>query len=153
MTTAKWTSIQQDLMKRGVCRCGVEMLQVGFFKLLSLQFSSSSSRKYPNQSGSESGLGPHNTTHNLRLEIVYYQSCTCHNKTRGVSQCGLAIYINKYLKAKEELWKLNISPCKNIIFKKSSKRNQNPPRYYNSITNLKFQHKPKYHLSKILIQK
>jgi hypothetical protein len=23
------------------------------------------------------------------------------------------------------------------------KRNQNPPRYYNSITNLKFQHKPK----------
>jgi hypothetical protein len=41
----------------------------------------------------------------------------------------------------------NISPCKNIIFKKSSERNQNPSRYYyyNSIiTNLKFQHKPKY---------
>jgi len=36
---------------------------------------------------------------------------------------------------------------------KSSKRNQNPSRYYNSITNLKFQHKPKYHLSKILIEK
>jgi hypothetical protein len=43
MTTAKWTSIQersrihaivlQDLMKRGVCRCGVEML------LESLEFS------------------------------------------------------------------------------------------------------------------
>jgi hypothetical protein len=31
-------------------------------------------------------------------------------------------------------------------------RNQNLTRYYNSIiTNLKFQHKPKYHLSKILI--
>jgi len=45
----------------------------------------------------------------------------------------------------------NISPCKNIIFKKSSKRNQNPSRYYNYITNLKFQHKPEYHLSKILI--
>ncbi len=28
--------------------------------------------------------------------------------------------------------------------KKSSKRNQNPSRYYNYITNLKFQHKPKY---------
>jgi hypothetical protein len=29
------------------------------------------------------------------------------NKTRGVSHCGLAIYITKYLKAKEEeLWKL-----------------------------------------------
>jgi hypothetical protein len=24
----------------------------------------------------------------------------------GVSQCGLAIYIRKYLKAKEELWKV-----------------------------------------------
>jgi hypothetical protein len=36
--------------------------------------------------------------------------------------------------------------AKNIIFpKKSSKRNQNPSRYYNSIIhNLKFQHKPKY---------
>jgi hypothetical protein len=33
-----------------------------------------------------------------------------------VSQCGLAIYIKKYLKAKEEeLWKLKyyVSPCKN----------------------------------------
>jgi hypothetical protein len=66
---------------------------------------------------------------------------------------ALPFYIKKYLKAKEELWKLNISPCKNIpnLHKKSSKRNQNPSRYYNSITNLKFQHKPKYHLSKILI--
>jgi hypothetical protein len=26
--------------------------------------------------------------------------------TRDLSQCGLAIYIKKYLKAKEELWKL-----------------------------------------------
>jgi len=47
----------------------------------------------------------------------------------------------------------NISPCKNIIFQKSSKRNQNPSRYYDSITNLKFQHKPKYHLSKTLVSK
>jgi hypothetical protein len=30
-----------------------------------------------------------------------------------------------------------------IIFKKSSKRNQNPSSYDNSVTNLKFQHKPK----------
>jgi hypothetical protein len=29
----------------------------------------------------------------------------------------------------------------------------NPSRYDNSITNLKFGHKPKYHLSKMLIQK
>jgi hypothetical protein len=25
---------------------------------------------------------------------------------QGVSHCGLAVYIKKYLKAKEELWKL-----------------------------------------------
>jgi hypothetical protein len=38
-----------------------------------------------------------------------------------VSHCGLAIYIRKYLHAnEEELWKLsNISPCRNIIFKKT----------------------------------
>jgi hypothetical protein len=41
-----------------------------------------------------------------------------------------------------------ISSSKNPL-----KRNQNPSRYYNSITDLKFQHKPKYHLSKILISK
>jgi hypothetical protein len=39
--------------------------------------------------------------------------------TMGVSHCGLAIYIKKHLKAKEELWKLKyFSPCKNIIFEK-----------------------------------
>jgi len=31
-----------------------------------------------------------------------------------------------------------ISPCKNIILKNSSKRNQNPSKYYNSVNNLKF---------------
>jgi hypothetical protein len=71
-----------------------------------------------------------------------------------VSHCGLAMYIKKYLKAKEELWKLKyFTMQKYINLQKSSKRNPNPSRYYyNSIiTNLKFQHKPKYHLSKILI--
>jgi hypothetical protein len=66
--------------------------------------------------------------------------------------CGLAIYMKKYLNAKKKNYEnSNISPCKNIIFQKSSKRNQNPSKYYNSVTNLEFQHKPKYHLSKILI--
>jgi hypothetical protein len=46
--------------------------------------------------------------------------------TRGVSHFGLAIYIKEYLNAKEELWKHKCSPFKNIIFQKSSKRNQNP---------------------------
>jgi len=30
---------------------------------------------------------------------------SCFKKTRGATHCGLAIYIKKYLKAKEELWK------------------------------------------------
>ncbi len=32
------------------------------------------------------------------------------------------------------------------------KKNQNPSKYYDPITNLKFQHKPKYHLQKSLYQ-
>jgi hypothetical protein len=61
---------------------------------------------------------------------------------------------SKYLKAKEELWKLKYFTIHAKIkpSKSSSKRNQSPSRYcYNSITNLKFQHKPKCHLSKIFI--
>jgi hypothetical protein len=69
-----------------------------------------------------------------------------------VSHCGLAIYIEKDLKAKEELWKIKyFTMQKHNLQKKSFKRNQNPSIYYNFITNLKFQHKPKYHLSKFLI--
>jgi hypothetical protein len=71
-----------------------------------------------------------------------------------VSNCGLAIYIKRYLKAKRRFMETQIfHHATNIIFEKSSKRNQNPSNYYNPITNLKFQHKPKYHLSKILISK
>jgi hypothetical protein len=77
--------------------------------------------------------------------------CTKVIWTRGVSHCGLAITLKGILRQKKNCANSNISPCKNIIFKKSSKRSQNPSRYYNSITNLKFQHKPKYHISKILI--
>jgi hypothetical protein len=67
----------------------------------------------------------------LRVMAQWYGPSTWYNKG-CVTHCGLAIYIKKYLKAKEEeLWKLKyISPCKNIIFKKPSKRNQNPSRYY-----------------------
>jgi hypothetical protein len=62
---------------------------------------------------------------------------------------GLAIYILKHLKEKEELWKLK-------YFTMPKYNNNNKTKilryYYNSITNnLKFQHKPKYHLSKLLI--
>jgi hypothetical protein len=69
-----------------------------------------------------------------------------------VSHFGLAIYIKKYFKAKEESWKLKyFTMPKYNLQKILEKKTQNPSRYYNSITNLKFQHKPKYHLSKILI--
>jgi hypothetical protein len=59
---------------------------------------------------------------------------------------ALPFTLQSILRQKKNYANSNISPSKNIIFKKSSKRNQNPSRYYKSITNLKFQHKPKYHL-------
>jgi len=47
---------------------------------------------------------------------------TCLEQGVCHTHCGLAIYIKKYLKAKEELWKLKylITMQKYIIFKKSS---------------------------------
>jgi hypothetical protein len=68
------------------------------------------------------------------------------DENKGVS-CTVALPFTwkSILRQKKNYENLNISPCKNMIFKKSSKRNQHPSRYYNSITNFKFQHKPKYH--------
>jgi hypothetical protein len=41
-------------------------------------------------------------------------------RTRGVSQCGLAIYTKKYLKAKRRIMETQIfHHAKNIIFKKN----------------------------------
>jgi hypothetical protein len=68
-------------------------------------------------------------------------------KQGGVSHCGLAIHIKKYLKAKEEyIWKPKYFTMKKIQSSENSLKETkiNPSRYYNSITNLKFQHKPKY---------
>jgi hypothetical protein len=62
-----------------------------------------------------------------------------------VSCYGLAILIKKYLKTKEELWKFKYFTMQKYNLQKI------PSRHHNSITNLKFQHKPKYHISKILI--
>ncbi len=61
------------------------------------------------------------------------------------------------LRQKEELWKtqiLHFTMQKHNLQKNPLKENQfNPSKYYyNSVINLKFEHKPKYyHLSKILI--
>jgi hypothetical protein len=57
-------------------------------------------------------------------------------KTRGgVAQWPWGPFtLKSTLKAKEELWKFKyISACKNILFEKSSKRNQNPSSNYNSL--------------------
>jgi hypothetical protein len=42
----------------------------------------------------------------------------------GVSHCGLAIYTKKYLKAKDDLWKLRYFTMQkyNLLKKKSAKR-------------------------------
>ncbi len=76
-----------------------------------------------------------NTTHNQMQQEV------CHT-------VALPLTLKGILRQKKDYGNSNISPCKSIIFKKSSKRNQFFSRYHNSITNLKFQNKPKYHLSK-----
>jgi hypothetical protein len=74
-----------------------------------------------------------------------------YTKTRGVPHCGLAIYILKVSEGKRSIMEIQIfHHAKILSSKKSSKRYQNPSRYHNSITNLKFQHKPKYRPSKIL---
>jgi hypothetical protein len=56
---------------------------------------------------------------------------------------ALPFTLKNILRQKKNYENSNILPCTNIIFKKSSKRIQNPSRYYNSIIDLKFQHKPK----------
>jgi hypothetical protein len=40
------------------------------------------------------------------------------NKTSGVSHCALAIYIRKYLKAKEDSWKLKYFTMQKYNLKK-----------------------------------
>ncbi len=77
-----------------------------------------------------------------------------HTGTRGVSHFGLAIYIKRVSKGKRRVRKTQIfHHAKMQSSKNPQKRNQNHSRYYNFITNLKFQHRPKYHLSKTLIIK
>ncbi len=46
---------------------------------------------------------------------------------------ALAIYILKYLKAKEELWELKYFTMHKYNLQKSSQRNQNPSKNYNYI--------------------
>ncbi len=53
--------------------------------------------------------------------------------------------MKKYHKAKERLWKLEYFTMQKYNLQKNPlKKTQNRSRYYNSVTNIKFQHKPKY---------
>jgi hypothetical protein len=75
---------------------------------------------------------------------VVHSKCLNPKKKQGACHTlGLPFTLKGILRQKKNYGNSNISPCRNIIFKKSSKRSQNPSRYYNSTTNLKFQHKPK----------
>jgi len=85
-------------------------------------------------------------------------SLTIQKRTRGASQCGLAIFLKKkYLQAKIRIMETqNISPCKKYNLQKNPlKQTQILQDIITLIPNLKFQqHKPKNnHLSKILIKK
>jgi hypothetical protein len=81
-------------------------------------------------------------SHFLRSKVCKF---SLGDKTRGVSHCGLAIYIKKYLKAKEELWKLKYFTMQKYNFQniplRKTKILQDIITFM--ITNLKFQHKPK----------
>jgi len=92
--------------------------------------------------------------HQLMWEVglVTHSTKSLNNNKRYVTLWPCQFTFQSILRQKKNDRNSNISPCKNIICKKSSKRNQKPSRYYNCIiTNLGFQHKPKYHVSKILI--
>jgi hypothetical protein len=69
-----------------------------------------------------------------------------------VSHCGLAIYIKKYLKAKEELWKLKYFTMQKL---ESSKNPLKQIKILQDSITLSLisslDTSPKYHLSKILI--
>ncbi len=78
---------------------------------------------------------------NIRHAIKELHKCgilSFHMKTRGVSHCGLCHFKIKtrYLKAKEEFWKLKYFTMQKYNLQKVLYRNQNRSRYYNFITNL-----------------
>jgi hypothetical protein len=65
---------------------------------------------------------------------------------------ALPLALNHILRQKKELWKLKYFTMQKYNLQKNAlKEKKNPSRYHNSITNLKFQNKLKYHLSKMLI--
>jgi hypothetical protein len=68
---------------------------------------------------------------------------------------ALPFTLKNILRQKKNYENSNISPRKKYNLQKKKnplkETNQNPSRYHNSITNLKFEPKSKYHLSKTLV--
>jgi hypothetical protein len=55
------------------------------------------------------------------------RECTMHSIKQGACHMvALPFTLKSILRQEKNYGNSNISPCKNIIFKKSSKRNQNP---------------------------
>jgi len=52
------------------------------------------------------------------LTLVKVSFCKIEARTRGESHCGLAIHIKKYIKAKEDLWKLKYITMKKYNLRK-----------------------------------
>jgi len=75
-------------------------------------------------------------------------------QTRGVSHCSLGIYIKKYLKAKEELWKLKYLTMKKYNLQKNPLKETKTLQHFITLELISsFNTNRKYHLSKLLIQK
>jgi hypothetical protein len=73
--------------------------------------------------------------------LTYLQLCSATGSQRkqGVRHTvALPFTLKRILRKKKNYQNSNNPPCKNIVFTKSSKRDQNPSRYYNSVTNVMF---------------
>ncbi len=66
----------------------------------------------------------------LNTSLTQWQAAS--EKQRVHHTMALPFTLKSIARQKKNYGNWNISPCKNIIFKKSSKRNQNLSRYYNS---------------------
>jgi hypothetical protein len=72
-------------------------------------------------------------------------------KTRGVSHYGLAIYIKKYPKAKEELWKFKYLTMQKYNLQKNPLKETKIFQDINLYNSSQVSTQAKYHPSKILI--
>jgi hypothetical protein len=76
-----------------------------------------------------------------RQGTPWFGRSQCDIQNKGVCHTvALPFTLKRILRQKKNYGNSNVSPIAKIylIFKKSSERIQNPSRYYNSITNLKF---------------